>query len=468
MQTKSILCCLWISFFAATSSQAQWVEQKIPYFNSALIYAIHPINDMDVWFNTGESRDFQKGFFKTHNGGVTYRRGLIGAPIGSYDATNMSVFNRQVACIGYSGRSFNATPSIVLRTNDGGVSWNDITPPSASSSVFVAATHFFDYHQGLVFSDDNTNAKFTAYTTQNGGVFWNEINSDNLPTRQSGEFSRTLIDFKQDNYWIYVFNFLNRTWRIIHTSNKGASWQTSKSTPDNTFFPASFKFCNDTEGVLIPFDFSLTKPIYKTSDGGMTWTPVKEDPTVSLYFKQSICHVTGTKQTFAATFLRNDTLYSAFTSNFGKSWYGWEFINYSPEQLGRDIAFSSTQKGWVIGGGDGSKTFLWKGNIKAYPEFQEVENEDIMSLRTHKTVLNEDKLTIFPNPTKDFINIEWNKNDNIESVALIDIYGRRVIEQQHPLSNATRFDVQSFNNGFYLIEMKTPNKVLTRKIMIQK
>lgn len=468
MQTKPILCCLWISLFSMTSLQAQWVEQKIPYFNSALIYAIHPVNDMDVWFNTGESRDFQKGFFKTHNGGVTYRRGLIGAPVGSYDATNMSVFNRQVACVGYSGRSFNSTPSIVLRTNDGGVSWNNITPPSASPSVFVAATHFFDYSQGLVFSDDNTNAKFVAYTTQNGGASWNEINHNNLPARQSGEFSRTLVDFKQDNYWIYVFNFLDRTWRILHTANKGASWQTSKSTPDNTFFPASFKFCNDTEGVLIPFDFSLTKPIYKTSDGGMTWTPVKEDPTFSLYFKQSICHVTGTKQTFVATFLRNDTLYSAFTSNFGTSWYGWEFINYSPQQLGRDIAFSSTQKGWVIGGGNGSKTFLWKGNIEAYPEYQEFENVEVLSLRAPKPILNEELLTIFPNPTKDFINIEWNKNNNIESIALIDIYGRRVIEHQHPLSNALRFDVQGFNNGFYLIEMKTTNKIFAHRIMIQK
>lgn len=468
MQTKPTLLCLCVLFYFNSLLSAQWVEQNIKYYNNAVIYSIHPINDRDVWFNTGESRTFQKGFYKTHNGGVTYRRGIIASPLGSYDATNMSVFNRQVATIGFSGRSFDAKPSIVLRTKDGGVTWKDITPFSAAPSVFVAATHFFDYSQGLVFSDDNTNAKFVAFTTTDAGETWNEIPAQNLPTRQSGEFSRALVDFKGDNYWIYTFNFINRSWRILRTRDKGMSWQASPFNPENNFVPLVFKFANHNDGLLIPIDFNFRKPIYKTNDGGMTWTPVKEDPTATMYMKQSLCHVTGTKQTFCATFLRNDTLYSAFTSNFGKSWYGWEFIDYEREQQSRDIAFSSTKKGWVLAGANSSKLFTWSGNLEAYPEFQENENMNLMSLMVAKPISNDVMMKIYPNPCKDFINVEWNENDNIQSLALIDMHGRRIMEEQHPLSTTLRFDVNNYQTGFYLVEIKTASKALTRMVMIQK
>ncbi len=458
-----------MSLFFSDSLKAQWKEQIIPYVpdNNAPIYAIHPVNDRDAWFITGEFRDLQKGFFKTENGGASYGRGIIASPVGSYDATRMSVFNRQMACVAYSGRSFNAQPSLVLRTTDGGVFWKNITPQSVST--FVSTAHFFNFWQGMVFSDDNANRKFVCYMTLNGGVTWNESSEMRLPARQNGEFSRSLSDFHNDNYWIYSVNFVTKTWRILQTKDKGASWQASKTTADNNFSPLSFKFCNNTEGVLIPFDFSLTKPLYRTSDGGMTWEPVKEDPTLARFFKQAVCHVKGTKQTFATAFLRNDSLFSAFTSNFGKSWYGWEFIHYERDQQGKDIAFSSTSKGWVLGGASGAKVFHWNGNIKSYPDF--IENElNGQAERVEAGIVGNNGigLSVFPNPATDKMNIVCHKNDYLESISISDMYGRRVYESQFIGDSNFSLDCRHFSDGVYFIEIKTDKTIQTRKIMIQK
>lgn len=470
MRFKSyfLLCVLCL---IAIKSSAQWREQFIAKKNQSPIYGLHPVDDREAWFVAGAGvRDIEKRFYKTDWGGEYFWSGLIANLTTNYEPTTMSVFNGQVATIGYSGRGFTSQPSIVLRTTNGGATWRNITPAPFAPSVFVSVNHFFDYSNGLVFADDNTNKRFVCYVTGANGAYWSQVWNGAMVARQNGEFTRTLRETYGDNVWIYAVNLVNKTWRILHTSNKGYTWEASKSLPDDRFTPNDFAFCNGTEGVLLPLDYSTSKPIFRTQDGGLNWEPVKEDASVGKYVKQMVCHVKGTKRTFAASFIRNDSLFTAFTSDFGRNWYGWELVQYEKDQLSKDIAFASTSSGWVLGGTGATRVFKWKGDITAYPEFQinESDNSELnlkMPRLQEKTPMT---IKVFPNPAKDVLNIETSTNDATQLVTIMDIYGRRLKSTTLSTSTTLNWDISDLDAGNYILEVKTAKDIKTQKVMIYK
>ncbi len=105
-------------------SFAQWTEQFIVKDRDAPIRTLCPVDNQDAWFISADSKDDDKMFYKAHNDGSDYSSGLIDYLTASYDATSMRAVNDQVAIIGFSGRSFTAKPSIVLRTENGGSTWD--------------------------------------------------------------------------------------------------------------------------------------------------------------------------------------------------------------------------------------------------------------------------------------------------------------------------------------------------------
>ncbi len=449
-------------------SFAQWTEQFIVKDRDAPIRTLCPVDNQDAWFISADSKDDDKMFYKAHNDASDYSSGLIDYLTASYDATSMRAVNDQVAIIGFSGRSFTAKPSIVLRTENGGSTWEDMTPVPFSPSVYASVTHLFDNNTGMVFSDDNTNRRFVCYVTPSIGDYWVQVWNGNMVPRVTGESSRTLRDFYNDNVWIYSVNLIKKEWRILRTSDKGYSWKASNFIPESNFYPSDFAFCNDTEGVLIPYDLSSKKPIFRTNDGGMTWSAVKDDKTASRYVKEAVCHVKGTQKTFAAAFIRNDSLFTAFTSDFGRNWYGWEFVQYEKDQLCKDIAFASSSRGWVLGGTDASRVFHWKGDLSSYPEFQESEREPVLQLRSVRATQNKQQMNIYPNPASDVLNINWDENTRIQFISIIDMYGKRLKTLKSPSNEMLSLDISDLISGQYIVEIKTEEAILTKKIVVHR
>jgi photosystem II stability/assembly factor-like uncharacterized protein len=462
----SILLFLALPFL----SFAQWSEQVIVKNRNTPIRALHPVENQDTWFISADSNDDNKMFYKAHNDASDYSNGLIDYLTASYDATSMRAIDNQVAIIGFSGRSFTAKPSIVLRTENGGTTWDNITPIPASPSVFTSVTHLFDYNNGMIFSDDNTNRRFICYVSSSIGDYWVQVWNGSMVPRVTGESSRTLRDFYNDNVWIYSVNLIKKEWRILHTTDKGYSWKASNFIPESNFYPSDFAFCNNTEGVLIPYDLSSKKPIFRTNDGGMTWSAVKDDKTASRYVKQAVCHVKGTQKTFAAAFIRNDSLFTAFTSDFGRNWYGWEFVQYEKNQLCKDIAFATSLRGWVLGGTDASRVFHWKGDLSAYPEFQESESEPVLQLRgaTASKNMQQQQMNIYPNPASDILNINWDENTRVQFISIIDMFGKRLKMLKSFSNEMLSVDISDLMSGQYIVEIKTEEAVLTKKIVVHR
>lgn len=86
--------------------------------------------------------------------------------------------------------------------------------------------------------------------------------------------------------------------------------------------------------------------------------------------------------------------------------------------------------------------------------------KDMDKLSVSEATKNE--ITVFPNPTSDFINI--NTTEGIKSIKLYDVKGGLVISQ--PLSNKNpRLDISTLPKGNYLLTIETNAGTETKKII---
>jgi len=80
----------------------------------------------------------------------------------------------------------------------------------------------------------------------------------------------------------------------------------------------------------------------------------------------------------------------------------------------------------------------------------------------------ENMIYIFPNPTNDFVNINW-RNDNIQSISIYNSIGHLIKN----LKIANRFneiniDVSDFRTGIYFISLNSNDKRITHQLSISK
>ncbi|MGB1206636.1 MAG: T9SS type A sorting domain-containing protein [Chitinophagales bacterium] len=81
---------------------------------------------------------------------------------------------------------------------------------------------------------------------------------------------------------------------------------------------------------------------------------------------------------------------------------------------------------------------------------------------------NVPKLTVFPNPMQDIFTITLPPSHDFESLEIIDISGKTVL-QQHNLQFFTDkiiVDTKGLNNGFYLLKMQMAETQITEKISV--
>jgi hypothetical protein len=72
-------------------------------------------------------------------------------------------------------------------------------------------------------------------------------------------------------------------------------------------------------------------------------------------------------------------------------------------------------------------------------------------------------LSIYPNPTNDFINFDI-VNTHIQTIIISDLTGKNIIEET-VLKENQRIDLSDMQRGIYLLTIKTDNKTLTKKIV---
>jgi photosystem II stability/assembly factor-like uncharacterized protein len=184
------------------------------------------------------------------------------------------------------GWAFEAHTGRVLRTNDGGLHWHDLTPQNAKPSS-VAAVSFLDQdHAWLVIPQpDNQNPELitaTAWSTGTGGSTWVRgrdffYSGDNLGG------SLTFVD-AQHGWFQANLGGGAGTWysAFFSTTDGGMQWNevmVNSAIPPGTPSPGSFPPCavsgitflDSSNGWTADACLPLDPALFATQDGGHTW-----------------------------------------------------------------------------------------------------------------------------------------------------------------------------------------------------
>ena len=119
--------------------------------------------------------------------------------------------------------------------------------------------------------------------------------------------------------------------------------------------------------------------------------------------------------------------------------------------------------GEIISVDDVNNQFLLSpGEYRIYTDFQ-LPTPDLSA--TMYIGIEEDltdiTLSVYPNPTKDYISI--NSNEHIITVDVYSLNGKRIIHKQQPTQT---IDLSQISPGVYILQVETAHKTYSRKIMI--
>jgi photosystem II stability/assembly factor-like uncharacterized protein len=208
---------------------------------------------------------------RTVDGGVTWQpRPIEGAS--SLDFRDVDAFSDDVAYVLSIGPG---DASRIYKTSDGGAHW-DPQFGDKDPKVFLDAMAFWDADHGVAVGDSVADALFIL-TTANGGRTWTRLDTATLPRAlpHEGAFAASGTNVAvsgREDAWIAT-----GAGRVHHSSDGGRSWSVS-TTPvpsgeSSGIFSVAFRDRN--HGVVVGGDYrnetAAVNNAALTSDAGTTW-----------------------------------------------------------------------------------------------------------------------------------------------------------------------------------------------------
>lgn len=199
--------------------------------------------------------------------------GAFASPIRPHGATTMQVEARYVqdAILVTAAFGWRLTSDALAVTRDGGTSWTGVTPSGLQPGQ-VRAVSFLDAYNGwLIASGSGGSSGFVCYRTVDGGVTWLSSPLGSSPTAYSdSSSSQASVDFLNvSDGWVEVqlpssAAFSRGT--LFRTQDGGITW-TQLNTPP---IMGEAAFASPSDGWLAGGVGGAS--LYSTTDGGETWT----------------------------------------------------------------------------------------------------------------------------------------------------------------------------------------------------
>jgi photosystem II stability/assembly factor-like uncharacterized protein len=234
---------------------------------------------------------------RTVDGGTTWQKLTVTSD--ALDFRDVDAVDAQTAYVLSIG---NGPASRIYKTTDAGKTWTQQFK-NEDPKVFLDAMTFWDANNGIAFGD-SVNGQFYILTTADGGHSWSRVPQTALPPalENEGAFAASgtnIAVFGKSHAWIGTGAAAKS--RVLHTSDRGRTWQIA-DTPLASGASAgifSIAFRDAKHGVVAGGDYRKEQEavdnLAMTSDGGLTWTLVKG----LSGFRSVVAYVPGTKTLIA-------------------------------------------------------------------------------------------------------------------------------------------------------------------------
>lgn len=174
------------------------------------------------------------------------------------------------------------TETEVVTTNDGGVTWYNVTPPGLTDVGYSVFTDFLDASHAWVQTVDSNNYPNagTIYRTSDGGLSWEAFKTP---------FSAGDMEFLDaNNGWIMAdlgVGAGSMAVAIFQTKDGGATWTRAYTNDPNTEGAADSLPLGGIKVMLVPLDMNTawvggviyssgSTYLFRTDDGGKSWSQV--------------------------------------------------------------------------------------------------------------------------------------------------------------------------------------------------
>jgi len=260
------------TLFHTTDGGLTWTSTSVP-FGGGSIKFVDPMNGWELVGLSGGMSHEAVAIFRTSDGGTTWSQELINDPTvsGSTDSLPLSGDKNGIAALDANhGWVTGAQPSgdfiYIYMSQDGGTTWShqNLSIPAAYAGAMTSADLpvFFGSNQAvlpvLLFSNSNGS---DFYVSHDSGQTW----TASTPVAQGGFLAvGSATDF-------FVWD---GSTPLNASHDGGASWSTITPNIDIKDNMVSMQFVNATTGWALTSDASSHRSLYKTIDGGNTWTTI--------------------------------------------------------------------------------------------------------------------------------------------------------------------------------------------------
>jgi hypothetical protein len=336
------------AFFISSSLNAQYQIKELTAQKGISIRAMSVPSEKVIWASAS------KGMVaKSTNEGVSFEWMQVKG-YEKRDFRAMHAWNDQEAIIVAV-----ASPAIILKTNDGGTSWNKVYE-NKDTSMFLDALHFSDENNGTVIGDPIDGHLFIL-TTNNKGATWDKMPNDFFKsTLNNGEAffassNSNLIHIGKvlvfvtgglsSRIWI---NGMAEAMPMMQGTNSTGANSIAVSPNKNRIVVVGGDFANDS----IAIQNIVGYQIYQTPKSNL-----KNLSTTKLIFKKiDIANPKGYKS--CVEFLDNDRLITCGTSGVDISkdkGASWETISKAPFHIAKK---HPTKSGAYLAGSGGRISFV--------------------------------------------------------------------------------------------------------------
>lgn len=254
------------------------VEINAPIVEAPALVNIHFLNELDGWGIT------QTQIVRTNDGGITWYN--VTPPEVTETGYGVRSFALDVNHVWVQILDFSSFPNsgVLYRTSDGGLTWTKSTTPFSDGDI-----EFIDFDNGWMLADLGVGAGSNAiamYRTADGGEGWtlaftndpNQSNaSDSIPL---GGLKSGVAPLNVQTAWVYGVVYSPGTVYLFRTDDGGETWSavTSVPLPDRA---QNAELGVDLLDFLTPNDAWMTLrvvsesenkvAVYTTNDAGNTW-----------------------------------------------------------------------------------------------------------------------------------------------------------------------------------------------------